>query len=77
MQECPICTGVVGERKSHRPGRCFLDGTTLSPDNWRPRNKRILDAANKFRRQRSQTSLTDGVLVVNTYMLNSQECTIV
>jgi hypothetical protein len=56
--KCPTCSAVAGSDQKHGVGSCFLDGVTAIPDFWKPRNKRILDAANKLRRQRGQSPLT-------------------
>jgi hypothetical protein len=56
--KCPICSAIAGNEQKHGVGSCYLDGTTPIPDFWKPRNQKILQHANKLRRERGQTPLT-------------------
>ena len=48
----------MGRNYSHPEGKCYLDGHTHIPDNWRPRDPKILDVINKIRAGKGQVPLT-------------------
>jgi hypothetical protein len=56
-EKCPICSAIAGSEQKHGAGSCYLDGTTPIPDFWRPRNQKILNHANKLRKERGQKPL--------------------
>jgi hypothetical protein len=56
-EKCPICSAIAGNEQKHAAGSCYLDGTTPIPDFWKPRNQKILNHANKLRKERNQPPL--------------------